>query len=140
METLLCQVLICPVRNMLKFHKRKTEFQKSPGQPFFCSIKQSAQTNPAKEPFWYTNCHIGINHIGNLIKQAFGAVGVNVKSEKIMETSCRNFFFTIIQYQAIQHQNLQPKPLPLASDLHLGHRPNTSEILGTQPWGKMPGD
>ena len=80
---------ICPVRNMLEFQRRKTKFQNSPGQPFFFSIKQSAQANPAKEPFWYTNGRMGINHIGNLFKQAFVAVGVDVKAEKITATSGR---------------------------------------------------
>ena len=102
--------------------KEKTDFQNLPGQPFFFSIKQSAQPNPAKEPFWYKNGHdcMEINHIGNLFKQAFMSVGDDVKAEKIMATSGR--------------KNL----LQTGADLYVGHRPNTWDILCTQFWNPLP--
>ena len=62
---------ICPVRTFMEFKRRKTEFQNSEGKPLLWTVKQSAQTNPERELFWYTNCRMGINLIGSLFQNAF---------------------------------------------------------------------
>ena len=80
---------VCPVRTLLEFRRRKNDHQNAPGQPFLWTVKQSAQANPDREPFWYTNGRMGRNQIGNLFKQAFIEAGVDVKAEKIKGTSGR---------------------------------------------------
>ena len=80
---------ICPVRTFMEFKRRKTEFQNSERKPLLWTVKQSAQANPERELFWYTNCRMGINLIGSLFQNAFSQIGVDIKAEKIKATSCR---------------------------------------------------
>ena len=80
---------VCPVRTLVEYKRRRNEFQNQVGNPFMWTVKQSAQANPSKEPFWYTNGRMGVNQIGKLYQNAFLEVGVNIKAEKIKATSCR---------------------------------------------------
>jgi hypothetical protein len=82
---------ICPVRTFIEFQRRKTAQKNVPEKPFLLTVKQSAEANPEREMYWYTNCNgrMGENQIGRLFKQAFVAAGADVKAEKIQATSCR---------------------------------------------------
>ena len=80
---------ICPVRTLLEFKRRKTEDQNAPDKPFLLTVKQSAQSNPEREQFWYTKSRMGENQIAKLFTEAFSEAGVDVKAEKIKATSCR---------------------------------------------------
>ena len=80
---------ICPVRNMLEFQRRKTQFQRSPDFPLLLTVKASAEKNPGKEVFWYTNGRMGVNTIAKLFKLACEKVGFDPLKEKVSSTSCR---------------------------------------------------
>ena len=61
---------ICSVRTLLKFQRRKTPKQIEPDQPFLWSVKPSAEKDPNKERFWYSDNRMGVNTIGGLFKKS----------------------------------------------------------------------
>lgn len=80
---------LCPVRTLVLYQSRKTDFQKTQDYPFFLTVKQSALKSPSKEMFWYTNSPMGVNLIGRLFTDAIKASNLDVGGKKITATSAR---------------------------------------------------
>ena len=79
----------CPVRTIMEFVRRKTPQQNQAGKPFLWGVKQSAEQDPEKQQFWYTNTRMGTHAIAKLLPNTFKAVGVDVKLEHYTATSAR---------------------------------------------------
>ena len=78
---------VCNVRTILMYQDKKTSKQIHPSYPFFLTVKQSAEKEPEKERFWYTDGRMGINMISGLFKKAFEKAGADVAN--VSGTSCR---------------------------------------------------
>ena len=79
----------CPVRTILAYQARKTHLQLQSDQPFFLTVKPTAEKDPQTEIFWYKNCPMGVNLLGKLFKNACDKAGLDTKAKKISATSCR---------------------------------------------------
>ena len=80
----------CPVRTMLEYQRRKSPMQRNPEEPFYLSIKQSAEEFPDVQQFWYTKQRMGLHTIAKLLPSAFNSLeGVDSKREKYSNTSAR---------------------------------------------------
>ena len=80
---------LCPVRTLLLYQSKKTDEQKAPNFAFFLTIKQTAEKDPKKEMFWYTNQPMGVNLIGKLFANAITNSGIDVGNRRISATSAR---------------------------------------------------
>ena len=61
----------CPVRTLLLFEAKKTEYQRRPEGDFMLTISQKAEKSPDAGHPWYLNQPMGKNTIGMLVEMLY---------------------------------------------------------------------